>query len=112
MVDFTGGVNEPIELRDGGYSTDEEKRKQLFEVKLINVTHKLSVRRGWKLVITVLSRASTHGCSQLKCQNLGVGGYTEKVLKWFNYPQARAHPGCEASCHLHYRFVHTSSRPA
>ena len=81
MVDFTGGVNEPIELRDGGYSTDEEKRKQLFKVKLINVTHKLSVRRDWKLVITVLSRASAHGRSQLKRQNLGVGGYKEKVLQ-------------------------------
>ena len=26
-------------------------------------------------------------------------GYTEEVLKWFNYPHARAHPGCEVSCH-------------
>ena len=32
---------------------------------------------------------------QLKLQNLGVGGYTEKVLKWFNYPRARAHTRCE-----------------
>ena len=47
MVDFTGGVNEPIELRDGGYSTDEEKRKQLFKVMFINVTHKvMSFRDG------------------------------------------------------------------
>jgi len=39
-------------------------------------------------IITVLARASAHGRSQLKLkhQNLGVGGYTEKVLKWFNYP--------------------------
>ena len=36
---------------------------------------------------TILSRASAHGHSQLKRQNLGVGGYTEKVLKWFNYPE-------------------------
>ena len=48
---------------------------------------------------TVLSRASTHGCSQLKLQNLGVGGYTEKVLKWSNYPLARAHPRCEVGSH-------------
>ena len=34
---------------------------------------------------TVLSRVSTHGCSQLKHQNLRVGGYTEKVLKQINY---------------------------
>ena len=47
---------------------------------------------------TVLSRASTHGRSQLKCQNLRVGGYMKNELKWFNYPRARAHPGCEVSC--------------
>ena len=48
---------------------------------------------------TVLSQASAHGHSQLKRQNLGVGGYTEKVLKWFNYPRERAHPGCEVGTH-------------
>ena len=26
------------------------------------------------------------------------GNYTEIVLKWFNYPCARAHPGCDVSC--------------
>ena len=36
---------------------------------------------------TVLSRASTHECSQLKRQNLRVGGYMGEVLKWFNYPK-------------------------
>ena len=30
--------------------------------------------------------------------NLRVGGCTEEVLKWFNYPCARAHPSCEVSC--------------
>ena len=40
-----------------------------------------------------------HGCSQLKRQNLRVGGYTENSLKWFNYPHARAHPGCKVRCH-------------
>ena len=39
--------------------------------------------------VTLLSRASAHG-SQLKRQNLRVGGYTENSLKWFNYPHARA----------------------
>ena len=24
---------------------------------------------------------------------------TGSILKWFNYPHARAHPGCEVSCH-------------
>ena len=28
-----------------------------------------------------------------KRQNLRVDGYTENVLKLFNYPHARAHPG-------------------
>ena len=41
--------------------------------------------------ITVLSRASAHGCSQLKRQKLRVGGYTENELKWFNYLHAKAH---------------------
>ena len=36
------------------------------------------------LAHTVLSQASVHGRSQLKCQTLRVGGYTEKVLEWFN----------------------------
>ena len=27
-----------------------------------------------------------------------MGGYTEKVLEWFKYPRARAHPGCEVNC--------------
>ena len=48
----------------------------------------------------VLPWASAYGCSQLKRQKLMMGGYTEKVFKWFNYmyPCARAHPGCEVTC--------------
>ena len=42
------------------------------------------------LVFNVLSQASPHGCSQLKCQNLRVDGYTEKVVKRFNYSRTRA----------------------
>ena len=42
---------------------------------------------------------STNGCSQLKHQNLRVGGYTEKVLKRINYLHARAHTGCKVRCH-------------
>ena len=49
--------------------------------------------------LTVLSRASAHGCLQLKRQNLRVSGYMENSLKWFNCPHARAHPRCELSCH-------------
>ena len=44
------------------------------------------------LVFNVLSQASTHGSSQLKRQNLRVGGYTEKVVKRFNYSCTRATP--------------------
>ena len=33
-----------------------------------------------------------------KNKKLGVGGYTEEVLEWFNYSRASAHPGCEVSC--------------
>ena len=61
-----------------------------------------SVAQGGKPSLvydTVLSQASAHEHLQLKCQNLRVGGYTKKVFKWFNYPHARAHPGCEFSCH-------------
>ena len=35
----------------------------------------------------------------LKRQNLRVGGYTENLLKWFNYSCTRTHPWCEVSCH-------------
>ena len=61
-----------------------------------------SVAQGGKPSLvydTILSRASPHEYLQLKCQNLRVGGYTKKVFKWFNYPHARAHPGCEFSYH-------------
>ena len=37
------------------------------------------------MLIPVLSRASAHGCSQLKHQKLRVGGYTKEVLEWSNY---------------------------
>ena len=47
--------------------------------------------------------AGTHGHSQLKHQKLRMGGYTDKELKWFNYPLTRAHPGCEVSCAREYK---------
>ena len=31
LVDFTGGVGEAINLREGGYANDSEKRVQLFK---------------------------------------------------------------------------------
>lgn len=31
LVDFTGGVSEPIDLTEGDFANDEGKRNQLFE---------------------------------------------------------------------------------
>ncbi len=33
LVDFTGGVNEVVELKEGGYSRDDGKMAELFEVR-------------------------------------------------------------------------------
>ena len=33
LVDFTGGVNEAIDVREGGYERDEDKKTELFEVR-------------------------------------------------------------------------------
>ena len=60
---------------------------------------------GEFFIATILSWASAHGCSQLKCQKLRVGSYTEKVLKC---PCARTHPGCEVSCPRGYCIVASS----
>ena len=46
----------------------------------------------------VLSRASAHGCLQLKHQKLRAGGCTEEALEWFNYPCVAPHPEWEDSC--------------
>ena len=51
-----------------------------------------------EMTYTVLSRASTHGHSQLKHQKTRVGSCTEEVVEWFNYPRASAHHRCEVSC--------------
>ena len=42
--------------------------------------------------ITVKSRPSAHGCSQLKPKKLGVAPYTENLLERLNYLLASAHP--------------------
>ena len=60
---------------------------------------------------TVLSRANTHGCSQLKCQNLRVGVCTEEVLKWFDYPPARAHPDVKVIYQVALNWLASSLRP-
>lgn len=31
LVDFTGGVSEPMDLMENGFKEDEEKRNELFE---------------------------------------------------------------------------------
>ena len=40
LVDFTGGVNEAIDIREGGYQTDEVKQVDLFEKLHHAHTHK------------------------------------------------------------------------
>ena len=67
------------------------------QTHLVHILKVIWLHRSLKS--TVLSRANAHGHSQLKRQKLRVWGYTENVLKWFNYSDARAHPGCKVSCH-------------
>ena len=38
MVDFTGGVDETIDLVGGGYRGDDQKRKALFKVNSKAIT--------------------------------------------------------------------------
>ena len=57
---------------------------------------------------TVLSRASAHGRSRLKHQKWGVGGYTEEVLGWFNYPCACNVSSQGVPNRLHRRFARAS----
>ena len=64
-----------------------------------------------------MSRASAYGHSQLKHQQLRVDSYMENLLinKWFNYPHARAHLGCELlwdQMNLHRWFVRDSLKSA
>jgi calpain-5 len=40
LVDFTGGVAEPIDLIDGKFNEDETKRNELFEVLDKEMSHK------------------------------------------------------------------------
>ena len=32
LLDFTGGISEMIDIKAGGYGSDEEKRKEFFNV--------------------------------------------------------------------------------
>ena len=50
-------------------------------------------------------------------QKIGVGGYTEEVLEWFNYPAQAPIPDAKLAPRvyrigLHRRFARASSRPA
>ena len=47
---------------------------------------------------TVLLRACTHGCTQFKQQNYGVGTCMEMMLEWFNYARASAYPRFKVTC--------------
>ena len=67
LVDFTGGVNETIDIREGGYQGDEAKQQELFVKMEHGHNHKSLIScsihvcavsgkflKGWK----ILSRAS------------------------------------------------------
>ena len=59
---------------------------------------------------TLLSRTSTHGCSQLKYQKSTVGDYTEEVLEW-DCPRASANSRCEVSwCSFIHAWYHSGMR--
>ena len=42
-------------------------------------------------ILNILSWASAHGFSHFKDKKLRVGGYTEEVLEWCNYPHVSTH---------------------
>ena len=48
--------------------------------------------RSEKMKLPYCPREVPTGVHSSKRQKFRVGGYTENVLKWFNYPHARAHP--------------------
>ena len=82
------GVGEGEEVgKKGGREVERKERVDICSTWLLET-----------FCISILSRTSTHGCSQLKRQKLRVGGYTENELKWFNYPHTKAHHRCEVSC--------------
>ena len=65
LVDFTGGVSEPMDLMENGYKEDEEKQTELFERVL-----KVHNRGGLiSCSIRVRRRTQTHdGCTiKLMC---------------------------------------------
>ena len=58
LVDFTGGVNETVDIREGGYQSDEAKQQELFakmehghnHKSLISCSiHVRSVSQVWRL---------------------------------------------------------------
>ena len=83
---------------DKWFKYDEE----LMILKQLNLTWKCLINFNSCVPIktfrvhTILSWASAHWHSQLNRLKLGVGGYTEEVLKWFNYLRTRAHPGMQS----------------
>ena len=58
--------------------------------------------RVWLCETTVFSQASARGRSQLKRQNLRVGGYTEKVLNSTIPRKGRCEVGCQGVPHRHF----------
>ena len=109
------------------YTTDTIKDERLHQsawhMQKIHVVMYVNFHLWLKGVLIVVQSCSsgyhivpdsTHGRSQLKCQKLRVGSYTEEVLKWFNYSRTRVHPRCKVSCHgiRIDLFICALSRPA
>ena len=55
LVDFTGGVNEAIDIREGGYQNDETKQQELFVKMEHGHSHKSLISCSIHVCVHVLS---------------------------------------------------------
>ena len=55
LVDFTGGVNEAIDIREGGYQSDQQKQKELFITMEHGHSHKSLISCSIAVCFTYIS---------------------------------------------------------
>lgn len=55
LVDFTGGVNEAIDIREGGYQSDEQKQQELFVKMEHGHDHKSLISCSIAVCLTITS---------------------------------------------------------
>ena len=75
LVDFTGGVCESVNLKDGGYSQDAEKRHALFksmeramrEKSLISASIRVNTQDVKLILYGVSSKCVTHRDQYIQC---------------------------------------------